>query len=239
MSTWASIIATNWDPDEWEIVNDDGFVYKRKKRRIDPTSFARAPDPEPDPALRIKEKRKNKRAALLKLKEKYLKEISGWDNLSNTLKAKQDSVISKREQVKKSSGEDKEGGKLLEMGDKGFESVDNSSGSLLDELLKQVLPWFYAVIYLFMVNLANILAFPPISNYQLILFQFLEIHLLRLIGWIIIVFSSFLGEYNLRILLIKCVIGPYFCNNWDFVGIISLSLVMGVLNCIITGKIGI
>ncbi|KNA23308.1 hypothetical protein SOVF_026050 [Spinacia oleracea] len=138
MSTWASIIATNWDPDEWEIVNDDGFVYKRKKRRIDPTSFARAPDPEPDPALRIKEKRKNKRAALLKLKEKYLKEISGWDNLSNTLKAKQDSVISKREQVKKSSGEDKEGGKLLEMGDKGFESVDNSSGSLLDELLKQV-----------------------------------------------------------------------------------------------------
>lgn len=130
--------AANWDSDEWEIVNDDGFVYKRKKRRIDPTSFARSQDPEPDPALEVKQRRKRKRAALVKLKEKYQTELGLWDKLSNTLKAMEDTVKSKRVLQ---DAEESNGRKLHEIGDKGSQSVvsvEKCSGSLVDELLLQV-----------------------------------------------------------------------------------------------------
>ncbi|KAL0431617.1 UNVERIFIED_CONTAM: hypothetical protein Sradi_0787700 [Sesamum radiatum] len=75
------------DPDEWELVNDDGFVYKRKKRpRIDPGGASSAAHPPPDPKLEKKHRRERKKKALLKLREKYLEEISRWELLSNTLK---------------------------------------------------------------------------------------------------------------------------------------------------------
>ncbi|XP_021737488.1 uncharacterized protein LOC110704004 [Chenopodium quinoa] len=132
---------TFWDPEDWEIVNDDGFVYKRKKRRIDPFSFPRAPDPVPDPALQLKQRRKKKLATLRNLKEKYQTEICLWDNLSNTLKTMEDSAKSKLEQVKEKDDEEGEGWKVLEMGGKGSASVvsvEKCSGSLVDELLLQV-----------------------------------------------------------------------------------------------------
>ncbi|XP_010681864.2 uncharacterized protein LOC104896770 [Beta vulgaris subsp. vulgaris] len=131
-------MAANWDSDEWEVVNDDGFVYKRKKRRLDRTSFARAADPEPDLTLAIKEKRKRKRAALLKIKEKYQTEIILWENLSNTLKTMEESMS---EQVEEKQTEEREGEKLQRSANKGSQSVvsvANSSGSLVDELLLQV-----------------------------------------------------------------------------------------------------
>ncbi|KAL0407882.1 UNVERIFIED_CONTAM: hypothetical protein Sradi_1722600 [Sesamum radiatum] len=71
------------DPDEWEIINDDGFVHKRKKRR---RIVANATSSSGHPELEKKYRRERKKRGLLKLREKYLKEISRWELLSNTLK---------------------------------------------------------------------------------------------------------------------------------------------------------
>ncbi|KAH9314112.1 hypothetical protein KI387_022739, partial [Taxus chinensis] len=73
--------------DEWEVVNDDGFVYKRKKRKHD------SPPPIPIKATAfkhnddqyIKQRRQTKKEALLNLKEKYVKEIRDWESLSQML----------------------------------------------------------------------------------------------------------------------------------------------------------
>ncbi|KAL3636646.1 hypothetical protein CASFOL_018945 [Castilleja foliolosa] len=71
------------NPDEWELVNIDGFVLKRRKRqRLDPSV-----PPPPDPAAERNRRREWEIATLLKLRDKYLKEISQWELLSNTLKA--------------------------------------------------------------------------------------------------------------------------------------------------------
>ncbi|KAL4577159.1 hypothetical protein LXL04_013263 [Taraxacum kok-saghyz] len=75
--------------EDWELVNDDGFVYKRLKRpRLDSTSASAVPPP--DPAAEAKARRERKKKALLKLKTKYEQEIQHWEQLSNTLKALQD-----------------------------------------------------------------------------------------------------------------------------------------------------
>lgn len=72
--------------EEWELINDDGFVYKRLKRpRPDSTAA-----PRPDPAAEAKAYRERKKTVLLKLKAKYNQEIHHWEHLSNTLKALQD-----------------------------------------------------------------------------------------------------------------------------------------------------
>ncbi|PIN02652.1 hypothetical protein CDL12_24829 [Handroanthus impetiginosus] len=75
------------NPDEWELVNDDGFVHKRKKRpRLDPSATSSAASQPPDPAVERKHRRERKKKALLKLKDKYLQEISRWELLANALK---------------------------------------------------------------------------------------------------------------------------------------------------------
>ncbi|KAL2505237.1 hypothetical protein Adt_20858 [Abeliophyllum distichum] len=77
------------DDEEWELINDDGFVYKRKKRhRLEPTTSSAPPQP-PDPAVEEKHRRWRKKRTLLKLKDKYSKEIRQWELLSNTLKEMQ------------------------------------------------------------------------------------------------------------------------------------------------------
>ncbi|KAL2904582.1 putative RNA pseudouridine synthase slr1629 [Bienertia sinuspersici] len=125
----AGSIASNLDSCEWEVINDDGFVYKRKKRRIDPTSLIHAADPDPDPAVVVKQRRKRKREALVKLKEKYESEICVWNHLSDSLKAMQESVnLKQNEKV----GDEREGGILLEMGN------EDVGRSLVDELVLQV-----------------------------------------------------------------------------------------------------
>ncbi|PSS30408.1 Ras and EF-hand domain-containing protein [Actinidia chinensis var. chinensis] len=83
--------------DEWELVDDDGFVYKRKKRpRLD-LDAAGAPPP-PDPADEDKSWRERKRRALTKLREKYQSEIGQWELLSNTLKALQEKALTRQQQ---------------------------------------------------------------------------------------------------------------------------------------------
>lgn len=75
--------AADMEEDECELFNDDGFVYKRKKRpALDP---AAAPPP-PDPAAEENYRRKRRKRALAKLREKYQKEICQWEILSNTLR---------------------------------------------------------------------------------------------------------------------------------------------------------
>ncbi|XP_051117355.1 uncharacterized protein LOC127242067 [Andrographis paniculata] len=89
-------MAAHEDPDDWELVNDDGFVYKRKKRpRLDPTAILSAVQPPPDPAAERRRRRERKRNALVKLRDKYVEEISRWEILSNTLKELEESAGTK------------------------------------------------------------------------------------------------------------------------------------------------
>ncbi|KAI3665989.1 hypothetical protein L6452_44627 [Arctium lappa] len=74
--------------EDWELINDDGFVYKRLKRlRLHPTTSA-APPP-PDPAAEERNRKERKKKILSKLKTRYQNEIHHWELLSNTLKALQ------------------------------------------------------------------------------------------------------------------------------------------------------
>ncbi|GAB4848062.1 hypothetical protein Ancab_002724 [Ancistrocladus abbreviatus] len=135
-----------WDSDDWELINDDGFVYKRKKRRLnDPSSLARPPDPAPDPEAEEKCRRERKRRALLKLREKYEKEIALWEHLSNNLCAAERSAKEKKEQqLQGRQNSEKQEGKQLQCEEQEASSSSlvpaegNSSGSLIDKLLLQV-----------------------------------------------------------------------------------------------------
>ncbi|XP_061337412.1 uncharacterized protein LOC133284419 [Gastrolobium bilobum] len=75
------------EDEEWELCNDDGFVYKRKRRRIDPPSAAA--ETAGAEADQEKRRRERKKQTLLKLKAKYEKEIREWELLSNTLRSMQ------------------------------------------------------------------------------------------------------------------------------------------------------
>ncbi|XP_071734978.1 uncharacterized protein [Rutidosis leptorrhynchoides] len=75
--------------DDWELVNDEGFVYKRQKRHNLDSAVAAAVPP-PDPAAEAKARRERKKKALLNLRTKYEQEIRQWELLSNTLQALQD-----------------------------------------------------------------------------------------------------------------------------------------------------
>ncbi|PSR87548.1 Occludin like [Actinidia chinensis var. chinensis] len=84
--------ADHGEEDEWELVEDDGFVYKRKKRLH--LEAAPAPAcPQPDLASEEKIRRERKRRALTKLRDKYQSEIGHWELLSNTLKALQEKAL--------------------------------------------------------------------------------------------------------------------------------------------------
>ncbi|XP_075475903.1 uncharacterized protein LOC142515229 [Primulina tabacum] len=73
---------TDWEnPDDWELINDDAFVHKRKKQRRQ-DSLATSSDAN-HPRKNLRER---KRKLLLKLREKYLREIGQWGRLSTTLK---------------------------------------------------------------------------------------------------------------------------------------------------------
>ncbi|XP_028104519.1 uncharacterized protein LOC114303580 [Camellia sinensis] len=73
------------EEDEWELLNIDGFVYKRKKRP-NPTTTTTSSAPPPDlAAAEEKNRREMKKRALAKLRDKYQKEIDQWELLSNML----------------------------------------------------------------------------------------------------------------------------------------------------------
>ncbi|MFS8025254.1 hypothetical protein Hanom_Chr16g01472811 [Helianthus anomalus] len=70
----------------WELINDDGFAYRRLKH-LRPEFAADLP---PDPAAEAKAHRERKKNLLLKLKTKYQQKIDHWELLSNTLQALKD-----------------------------------------------------------------------------------------------------------------------------------------------------
>ncbi|XP_031260214.1 uncharacterized protein LOC116118366 [Pistacia vera] len=114
--------------DEWELCNDDGFIYKRKKRRLAEPSASQPTDPEEEERHRKERKRK----ALLKLKKHYQKEISQWELLSSTLHAMQEKTQDKRLQNVEETPS------FLDSGSNLVEETETGCGSVVDELLLQV-----------------------------------------------------------------------------------------------------
>lgn len=75
------------DPtDDWELINDDGFVYKHKKQRIQDSRAALSDaNQPPNPEDSRKNLRERKRRVLLKLREKYQREIHQWERFLKNL----------------------------------------------------------------------------------------------------------------------------------------------------------
>lgn len=122
------------NPDDWELIHDDGFVYKRKKRlRLDP---AVAAPPPPDPAAERKRRLERRKRALLKLRERYLEEISRWELLSNTLTAMEQNATTQsmeRQELHPTTSSDG----ASSSGEP--PAADSSRRRLVDGLLSQVL----------------------------------------------------------------------------------------------------
>ncbi|KAJ0252951.1 Cryptic loci regulator [Hirschfeldia incana] len=79
--------------EDWELCNEDGFVYKRTRRISDPGESSNPVDPESDPAVEERNRRKRKKITLVKLKSKYQREIQQWDILSNSFNATQERAV--------------------------------------------------------------------------------------------------------------------------------------------------
>ena len=121
------------EDDEWELCNDDGFVYKRKRRRLDPAAVAaEAGVSSATEAEQENRRRERKKRTLLKLKAKYEKEIREWDTLSNTLRSTQNAAFQLQQQ-RASEEQTRDPSSLASTS-----STDSVGGSLLDELLLQV-----------------------------------------------------------------------------------------------------
>ena len=126
--------------DEWELCNDDGFIYKREKRRRVLTE----PEPLPaDPEEEGKQRREWKRKNLLRVKKKYKKEIEEWEIFSKTLKAMQEMALGfqlqQQERGKlRETEENHRTASFLGSEKKDKDNKDNASGSLVNELLLQV-----------------------------------------------------------------------------------------------------
>ncbi|KAL7094887.1 hypothetical protein ACP275_11G133000 [Erythranthe tilingii] len=127
------------NPDEWELVNDDGFVHKRRKRPRTDTAAAAATSsaapPPPDPAVERKHLRERRKRTLLKLRDKYLTEISRWELLSNTLKdMEQNAQTHSPERQQLHSTASFGGASTSEE----HSASDSTRRSLVDDLLSQV-----------------------------------------------------------------------------------------------------
>lgn len=130
----------NWEDDnEWELINDDGFVYKRKRRRLDTTSI-----PEQPPANSATEDKKNhlewKKKALLKLKERYQREIRQWEHLSNTLNNMRQKNPRQINDLSQSTDQFTAPPAPLP------ESALSNSRQLVDQLLSQVIPFAHSLV---------------------------------------------------------------------------------------------
>ncbi|XP_041005578.1 uncharacterized protein LOC121250514 [Juglans microcarpa x Juglans regia] len=130
---------TSCEADEWELYNDDGFVYKRKKHRLDPAAAAQTSNTDPEAEER--NRRERKRATLLKLKARYQSEIDRWELLSEALRAMKEksrhceSQSSVRQQ-QLSEREEKE--LTASFSSSSLHLPEFVNGSLVDELLLQV-----------------------------------------------------------------------------------------------------
>lgn len=137
------------EDDDWELCDDDGFVFKRKRR---------LPNPHPSPAADVDnsaallQRRDRKRRTLLKLKDKYQREIQQWDLLSNDLRQ----MEARANQLRKEQEEarEREHASPLASSPSPFTKGKASAvGSLLDELTLHVIYSFCDIIIeLFSVN---------------------------------------------------------------------------------------
>nr|DAD27471.1 TPA_asm: hypothetical protein HUJ06_028939 [Nelumbo nucifera] len=59
---------TAWE-EEWELCNNDDFIYKRKKRRQDYIVAAAPPVPASDPVVEQRQRKEQKKRMLLKLRD--------------------------------------------------------------------------------------------------------------------------------------------------------------------------
>ncbi|XP_016561629.1 uncharacterized protein LOC107860692 isoform X1 [Capsicum annuum] len=122
--------SVNWeDEDEFEVVNEDGFVYKRRKRyHLDPT--ASIAQKQKDPVVEEKNRLLRKKKVLMKIKDKYQNEINQWELLSNTLKEMQQQNQPKHQDSCATTA-------LIDSGDPLVVSSDPTCRPLVDQLLVQ------------------------------------------------------------------------------------------------------
>nr|KJB34998.1 hypothetical protein B456_006G097900 [Gossypium raimondii] len=121
--------------DDWELCNDDGFIYKRKKRRLVLTEPAAA---AVDPEEEEKRRKEWKRKSLLRVKEKYKKEIEEWETLSKALNAMRERALGFQiqQQERRKLRETEEERRTTSSLDSEKKDKDNVC-SLVDELLLQ------------------------------------------------------------------------------------------------------
>ncbi|GMH06797.1 hypothetical protein Nepgr_008637 [Nepenthes gracilis] len=91
-------IASDWDANEWDLIDEDGIVYPRKECRLGLPSSDYPADPAPDPELEEKQRRERKRKDLLEVRQKYDREIGLCEHLSNTLRATERSAKERQQQ---------------------------------------------------------------------------------------------------------------------------------------------
>jgi hypothetical protein len=140
---------TSRDADEeWELYNDDGFVYKRKKRRLDPAAAAAAAAAQTNVDLQAEERsrRERKRRTLLKLKAQYQREIDQWELLSNMLRSmEQKALVSQGQSQNRQLEQRERGGQEQTASFGAFPLPEFVDGSLVDELLLQVTGFMFFV----------------------------------------------------------------------------------------------
>ena len=144
---------TSRDADEeWELYNDDGFVYKRKKRRLDPAAAAaaaaaaEAAQTNVDPHAEERSRRERKRRTLLKLKAQYQSEIDQWELLSNMLRSMEEKARVSQDQSQNRQLEQRDRGVQEQTASFGaFPLPEFVDGSLVDELLLQVTGFMFFV----------------------------------------------------------------------------------------------
>ncbi|CAN6447804.1 unnamed protein product [Victoria cruziana] len=117
---------------EWEVCNDHGFVYKRRKR--DPSAGTHTvvpPAPSAYPGEESRLRKELRKKALLQLKDKYGKEIEQWEQLEQILRTtreKAESSIVECKQIEPSEDELRPPSALQ----------DSASNVLIDDILFQV-----------------------------------------------------------------------------------------------------
>ncbi|KAB1211703.1 hypothetical protein CJ030_MR6G022447 [Morella rubra] len=134
--------ATSWEADDqWELCNDDGFVYKRKKRRLDPAAAAAMAQPpsNADPEAEERNRREGKRRTLLKLEAQYQREMEQWELLSNTLRVTVEKACQSRSQIRLQQHNEREGQEQIDGSSASpLPSPEFVNSSLLDEFLLQM-----------------------------------------------------------------------------------------------------
>ncbi|KAL9275449.1 hypothetical protein AKJ16_DCAP13231 [Drosera capensis] len=120
---------TTSSSDEWVLIKDDDLVYKRRKRHH-PTRPCPI-NPAPDLEAEERERRERKRKALVKLRDKYRREIGIWDEL---VKRMGEAEKRAREEEEKTENQDQ----MQKRVEGGVGVVGREYGELIDGILVKV-----------------------------------------------------------------------------------------------------